>query len=142
MGIIREPDGVEFTVLPVKLTAKDRREISECLAEQRRRNGHSEAVREATEILRRYEQRQQLMSRDVKARAAREKRETKALALPSSERTQLAYQLLSSLAAEEIDESQRQWASAAKAEFEQLHSSRQPIKAGKKPTRRTKSART
>ena len=78
----------------------------------------------------------------AKTRAAREKLEAKALALPSPERTQLAYQLLSSLAAEEIDESQRQWASAAKAEFEQLHSSRPPIKAGKKPARRTKSART
>ncbi len=141
MGIIREPDGVEFTVIPVKLTARDRREISEYIAEHRRQHDDSEIVREAKDILRRYEQREQLKVREAKARAAREKLEAKALALPSEERTQLAYQLLSSLAAEEIDDTQREWASSAKARFEQLNSSRRPTKATRKPVRRTKSAK-
>ena len=77
----------------------------------------------------------------VKASAARAKLEAKALALPSEERTQLAYQLLSSLASEETREPQREWASSAKAEFEQLHSSRPPTKASKKTARRTKSSK-
>ena len=141
MGIIREPDGVEFTVIPVKLTARDRREISKYIADHRRKHDDSEIVREAKEILRRYELREQLKAREAKARAAREKLEAKALALPSEERTQLAYQLLSSLAAEEIDDTQREWASAAKARFEQLNSSRRPTKAAQKPGRRTKSAK-
>ena len=141
MGIIREPDGVEFTVVPVKLSAKDRREISECIAQHRRQHDDSQAVREAKEILRGYEKRRKSNAREAKARATREKLEAKALALPSAERTHLAYQLLSSLATEETDQSQREWASAAKVEFEQLHSSRPPTKASKKPARRIKSAR-
>ncbi len=59
MGIVREPDGVEFTVLPTKLTARDRREISEFIAEDRRKNDNTECVRESKEILKRYEERQQ-----------------------------------------------------------------------------------
>ena len=117
MGRMPELDFIDY-IESKPLTPEDIAEISECIRKDR--------------------------AGRVNVRTAREKLEAKALALPSSERTQLAYQLLSSLAAEEeeIDESQRQWASTAKAEFEQLHSSRQPIKAGKKPTRRTKSART
>ncbi|MFM9960426.1 MAG: addiction module protein [Planctomycetaceae bacterium] len=141
MGIIREPDGVEFTVIPVKLTARDRREISKCIAEHRRQHDDSEDVRKAIELLRRYEQVKQLKARDAKARNARERMEAKALALPSEERTQLAYQLLSSLAAENIGEPQREWASAAKAGFEQLLASHPPTKVNKKSPRRTKTAK-
>jgi hypothetical protein len=116
MGIIREPEGIDFIISGGPLPPEGAAEISEFL-----RQG-----REAR----------------AKARAAREKLEAKALALPNEERTQLAYQLLSSLAADETDESQREWASAAKAEFEQLHASRPPTKTNKKPARRTKPART
>ena len=122
MGFIREPDGVEFTVVPVKLTAKDKREISEFIAEHRRQQDNSEAVHAAKETLHRYEERQQLKSRDAKAHAARKKLELEVLSLPTTERTQLAYQLLSSLASEETDQPQRKWASAAKSRFEKLQS--------------------
>ncbi len=46
MPIIREPDGVEFTVVPVTLTAKDRREISAYIANYRQTHDQSEDVRE------------------------------------------------------------------------------------------------
>ena len=76
----------------------------------------------------------------TKARAAREKLEAKALVLPSAERTQLAYQLLSSLAAEESNLPECAWAAMAKSQFEQLQSSQTPAPLVKKPRRRTKSS--
>lgn len=115
MGIIREPDGVDFVICSKPLTKRDAAMISAWIRKDRQQR--------------------------EKARAAREKLETKALALPCGERSQLAYQLLSSLVTEGTDESQRAWASAAKTDFEQLHAIRLPTKANKKPTRRTKSAR-
>lgn len=118
MGLIREPDGVDFIINSGPLTPEDAAEISAWI---RRR-------RAAT----------------AKARAAREKLEAKALALPSAERTQLAYHLLSSLATEESDEPAREWAAAAKARFETLRSPQPSVapNQGKKAARRTKSART
>ena len=116
MGIIREPDGVDFVICSKPLTKRDAAMISAWIRKDRQQR--------------------------EKARATREKLEAKALTLPSEERSHLAYQLLSSLVAEGTDESQREWASAAKTDFEQLHSTRLPTKANKKPARRTKSART
>ena len=115
MGRMPELDFIDF-IESKPLTSEDIAEISEIIGKDR-------AAR-------------------AKARAIREKLESKALALPSEERTQLAYQLLSSLAAEGTDESQREWASAAKTDFEQLHSKHLPTKTNKKLARRTKSART
>ena len=114
MGRMPELDFIDF-IESKPLTSEDIAEISEIIGKDR-------AAR-------------------AKARAIREKLESKALALPSEERTQLAYQLLSSLAAEETGEPQCEWAFSAKAEFEQLHSSRQTMKASKKPARRTKSSK-
>ena len=74
-----------------------------------------------------------------KARIAREKLGAKALMLPCSERTQLAYQL-SSLAAEESNLPECAWAAMAKSQFEQLQSSQTPAPLVKKPRRRTKSS--
>ena len=62
MPIIREPDGVEFTVAAVTVTAKDRREISQYIAEYRRTHDQSAAVQEAQEIIARYEDRQSRMT--------------------------------------------------------------------------------
>ena len=94
MGLIREPDGVDFIINSGPLTPEDAAEISAWI--QRRREA------------------------GAKAKAAREKLESKALALPTDERTQLAYQLLSSLAAEESNWPERAWAATAKVQFEQL----------------------
>ena len=116
MGIIREPEGVDFIISGGPLSPEGATEISAFLRQGRETR--------------------------AKARAEREKLEAKVLALPSAERTQLTYQLLSSLAAEGSDESRRGWASAAKADFEQLHTSRPPTKTNKKPARRSKSTRT
>lgn len=116
MGLIREPAGVDFIIDGRPLTPAAAAEISDFL-----RKG-----REAR----------------AAARAAREKLEAKALTLPSSERTQLAYQLLSSLASEETDQPKRKWAAAAKSRFEKLQSPpRAATKPLKKSPRRTKSAR-
>jgi hypothetical protein len=77
----------------------------------------------------------------AKAKAVREKLEAKALALPNDERTQLAYQLLKSLAADESNHSKREWAAAATVLFEQLHSKQTPASSrpGKKPRRSSSS---
>lgn len=91
MGLIREPEGVDFIINSGPLTAEDAAEISDWI--RRNREAHA------------------------KARAAREKLQAKALALPSAERTQLAYQLLSSLATDDTNESTREWAAAAKVRF-------------------------
>ena len=77
MGIIREPEGIDFIINSGPLTAEDQAEISEWI--RRSREGHA------------------------KAEAVRAKQEAKVLALPCAERTQLAHRLLSSLAAEESD---------------------------------------
>ena len=74
----------------------------------------------------------------AKAKAAREKLEAKALALPPAERKQLAYRLISSLAADESDPSERAWAEAAKVQFDQLHPTPTPALSAEKPRRRTK----
>ncbi len=112
MGLIREPEGVDFIISGGPLSAEDAAEISAFI-----RNG-----REAR----------------AKAKVAREKLEAKALALPTVERTHLAYQLLSSLAAEESNLPEHAWAATAKEQFEQLHpvQSPAPARSEKKPRRR------
>ena len=70
----------------------------------------------------------------------RYKLEAKALALPAAERTQLAYQLLISLAAEESNLPERAWAATAKVQFEQLLSVQTPTQSDAKPRRRTSSS--
>ena len=78
----------------------------------------------------------------AKAKAAREKLEAKALTLPNDERTQLAYQLLKSLAADESNLPQREWATAATVQFEQLHAEQTPAstRPEKKSRRRSSSS--
>jgi hypothetical protein len=138
MTIVREPVGIEFTVVPTTLTAQDRREISEHIAKDRQQQNQPEMVREAQEILSRYARSQQKKSRDAKTTLKRKQLEARALTLPASERTQLAYQLLSSLAAEEFDLPEHRWAVAAKVQFEQLHAEQTPVSAPpeKKPRQR------
>ena len=115
MGIVREPEGVDFIISGGPLKPKDAAMISAWIRKNRQQR--------------------------AKARAEREKLQSKALALPSEERAQLAYRLLSSLASEETGKPQREWASAAKTNFEQLLSSRPLTKTVKRPARRTKSAK-
>ena len=55
MGFIREPEGVDFVVVPTTLTDEDRREISNAIAEYRQSHDSSGDVREAQEVIRRYE---------------------------------------------------------------------------------------
>lgn len=78
---------------------------------------------------------------EAKTKIAREKLKAKALALPTAERTQLAYQLLGSLAAEESNLPERAWAAMSKVQFEQLHPVQTPAPARpeKKPLRRASS---
>lgn len=114
MGLIREPDGVDFIINSGPLTPEDAAEISAWIRRSR--------------------------AASAKAKATREKLEAKALALPTAERTQLAYQLLSSLAAEESNLPERAWAAAAKKQFEQLRPVQQPTRSDAKPRRRTNSA--
>lgn len=77
---------------------------------------------------------------EAKAKIAREKLKAKALALPTAERTQLAYQLLSSLVAEESSLPERAWAATAKEQFDQLRPVQQPTRSGAKPRRRANSS--
>ena len=114
MGLIREPEGVDFIINSGPLTPADIAEISEFIRKDREAR--------------------------AKAAAARAKLEAKALALPPAERTHLAYQLISSLAADESDRSERAWAEAAKVQFDQLHPTPTPALSAKKPPRRTKSS--
>ncbi len=113
MGLIREPEGVDFVISGGPLSAEGAAEISAFL-----RKG-----REAR----------------AKARLTREKLEAKAIALPAAERTQLAYHLLNSLAAEESNLPEHAWAAAAKVQFEQLQSPHSLAPAEKKSRQRTKS---
>ena len=57
MPIIREPDGVEFTVQAIKLTAKEKCEISEFITKYRQTHDQSDDARKGNEILERYEER-------------------------------------------------------------------------------------
>ena len=70
MTIVREPEGIEFTVASARLTARDRREISDHMARHRQQNDQSELVREAQAILSRYNRRQQTKAREAKSRIA------------------------------------------------------------------------
>ena len=126
MPIIREPDGVEFTVVPVTLTAKDRREISQYIANYRQTHDQSDDLREANEVLALYEERQtrtapklkddvsiaerssqlrngsasiECLPKDCEANACaiRERIEAEALSLPAAERTLLVHRLVDSL---------------------------------------------
>ncbi len=114
MGLIREPDGVDFIINSGPLTPADIAEISEFIRKDREAR--------------------------AKSRSAREKLEAKALALPTAERTQLAYQLLSSLASEESNLPEHTWATTAKVQFEQLQPVQAPARSEKKSRRRTKSS--
>ena len=111
MGLIREPEGVDFIINSGPLTPEGAAEISAWI----RRSREAQA----------------------KARAAREKLAAKALALPAVERTQLAYQLLSSLAAEESNLPEQAWAATAKVQFEQLQPVQTSARSNAKPRRRT-----
>ena len=115
MGIIREPEGVDFIINSGPLTPEAQAEISAWIRRSRE-------TRE-------------------KAEAALAKLAAKALALPSSERTQLALRLLSSLAAEESDAPERAWAAAAVVQFEQLKPAETTVQPIAKKRRATKSPR-
>ena len=120
MGLIREPEGIDFIINSGPLTAEDRAEISEWI--RRSREAHA------------------------KAEAARARLEAKALALSTAERTQLAHRLLTSLASEESDLPERAWAAAAVVQFERLKpvpSLARPVAKkhrATKPRQKTKSA--
>ena len=50
MGLIREPEGVDFVVVHTDLTDEDRREISKAIAVYRQTHDSRADVREALEI--------------------------------------------------------------------------------------------
>lgn len=56
MGIIREPDGVDF-VVERGLTPEEVAEAAESFRALRRRGGQSEHIREALRVIRAYEKR-------------------------------------------------------------------------------------
>ena len=89
MGIIREPEGVEFTVEPGRRSVKEERELSAIIAKSRQDPVQIEAAHQAQEIIARYEQRQQA--------TVRENVEAAAIALPAADRVQLVHRRIDSL---------------------------------------------
>ena len=89
MGIIVEPEGVEFTVINRPLTQQERRETSELIAQSKQNPDHEIAVRRALDTLARYRQRQLVENR--------ERIEAQALLLPLADRASLAHRLIDSL---------------------------------------------